>query len=408
MAADNDLGPFAYRNIAQMKRIGSNDLLTILIQIDLIDENDKKVTRRYIVHPNRLEQIGPDLYVDCGEEQTLTDALVWAHSYHGKHLGLIFWNHGSGDLNPLIGTAVNTSQLFQYDAEKKALILDRSRNFLDFVAEQTFNKEQARGICFNETTRTYLDDQKLKNALIAFHDYSGKNIDIIMFDACFMAGIGTAWLLHEHVHYMVGSEEVELGTGYDYSEVLRPLATSATTTEKWALHVVSHFEKLYKKITPDYTHSALNLMGIKKLSRNIHDVAELLNIAISQQKANTVIRMLKHSRNKLLCTSFEETSYIDLYNLYDNIDRYCHMIRLETSAATKVLIPKLQQSLQEGKALIKECVISRVSGDNLPQAHGLSIYFPEKELHPSYEKTIFAQSNGWLSFLKNYCSHIKP
>jgi hypothetical protein len=408
MAADNDLGPFAYRNIAQMKRIGSNDRLTILIHIDLIDDDGKKVTRRFIVYPNRLEQVGPDMQADCGQEETLVDALAWAHSYHSEHLGLIFWNHGSGDLNPLMGTALNTAQLFQYNPEKKALILDRSRSFLDFVEEETQKREKARGICFNETTQTYLDDQKLKNALSIFHEYRGKQIDVIMFDACFMAGMGTAWLLHEHVEYMVGSQEVELGTGYDYSEVLRPLANKSITPKEWANHVVCHFENLYKKITPDYTHSAIDLSLIKKLSRNIHDVAELLNIALLQQKNGSALSTLKHSRNKLVCTSFEEPSYIDLRHLYDNLEHYSHMIHLEQPVATKHFRQRLQQLLTDGKNLINECIIHRVAGENLPKAHGLSIYFPENELHPSYEKTLFAQNNNWYHFLQTYCSQLKP
>ncbi len=403
MAADNDLGPFAYRNIAQMKRIGSNDNLTILVQIDLIDDDGKKVTRRYLVHQNGLEQIGPDMHVDCGEEQTLLDALVWAHSYHSNHIGLIFWNHGSGDLNPLMGKALNTSQLFQYNPEKKALILDRSRSFLDFVEEQTQQKNKARGICFNETTQTYLDDEKLKNALSLFHEYRGKRIDVIMFDACFMAGMGTAWLLHEHVDYMVASQEVELGTGYDYSEVLRPLLHKNLSPREWSSHVVCHFENLYKKITPDYTHSAVDLSIIKKISRNIHDVAEMLNLSLLQQKNDSVLAMLRHSRNKLLCTSFEEPSYIDLIHFYDNLERYSYMIQLETNVATKQFRQRLQQLIHDGKKLMQDCIIHRVSGENLPRAHGLSIYFPENALHSSYEKTLFAQNNNWLNFLKTYC-----
>ena len=45
-------------------------------------------------------------------------------------------------------------------------------------------------------------------------------LDFIVFDACLMGSIETAYVLKEYAKYMVASEELMLGYGFNYKEIL--------------------------------------------------------------------------------------------------------------------------------------------------------------------------------------------
>jgi len=51
---------------------------------------------------------------------------------------------------------------------------------------------------------------------------------------------------------------------------------------------------------------------------------------------------------------------------------------------------------------IKQSVLNNRVGSGCSRARGLSIYYPRKLIHHSYEKTKFAQDTNWLSFIKEF------
>ena len=127
------------------------------------------------------------------------------------------------------------------------------------------------------------------------------------------------YFFKNYADYMVGSQEVELGTGWDYAKVLEPFLNSSLDIPTFAKHIVAMFEKAYAPITNDFTQAALDLEYIQELENNVHMVAETLYLCLSKQKNNTVRNAIKASRNKLLCTHFDEPSYIDLHHFYSNL-----------------------------------------------------------------------------------------
>ena len=402
MAADNDLHPFADRNLEQMKQIGSTENLIILVVLTINKPGARKVTRRLIVERGKVRQCGPDMCLDSGSEQTLIDSLSWAmREFPSKYFGLVMWNHGSGDLNPLMGRAINPAQLFVYNPETRLIELDRSVGFFEFIDEMLRIQDDARGVCFDETSRNYLDDRKLKFALEA----AIRPIDVIMFDACLMAGIGTAWLSHTACRYLVASEEVELGTGYNYSLVLAPLAQRVLTPREFAIHVVEAFKATYGRITRDYTHSAIDLHIVPQLKIAIDMLAISLKRALDIQKNGTVKTTLRHCRSRLHCTHFEEPNYIGMHHFLRNLLQNCDKMEAVTAEATRVMRAEIRTAANDVLSALSQAVIANVAGDNLKNAGGLYFYFPEKNLHASYIHTEFAKNSSWPSFLQTYIAH---
>ncbi|MDR3551046.1 MAG: clostripain-related cysteine peptidase [Candidatus Babeliales bacterium] len=419
IAADNDLRGFAARNIKQMAEVGSNDNLNIVAHLDIKITGNKKITRRYYIEPNKILHVNSDdaasQKMDSGDPKTLVSCCKWAiENYPAKNYALILWNHGTGPIDPETNRIVNPSALWSLNPTNNKLELDRTITFLDFINDIHNHKEYnptneaclddpEKGICWDDSTGNYLNNQKLDAALgeISRTLLGGGKLSILGFDACLMATIEIADIAKRHAHVMVSSQEVELGAGWNYTKVLTPFKTGSLNQESFAKHIVEAYHEEYSKITNDYTHSAMNLADTDKLANNINQVAGLLIECLKNQKNNSVKNAIQASKNRQLCTHFDEPSYIDLHHFYSNLLANLKHFVLSSNDQNK---QSLAQALQEGQGLIKKFVIANRAGKNLSLAQGVSIYFPDRRIHPSYRKTLFASQNKWFSFLTQYLS----
>ncbi len=406
MSADNDLRTFAARNIKQMANIGSNEHLNILVHLDIRISGNKKITRRYYIEKNRILHVNvhdpATQQMDSGDPQTLISCCSWGiENYPAKEYALIFWNHGTGPIDPIHGRIINPAELFTFNPTTNRLELDRSIGFLDLINSL---ETKQRGICWDNTTGNYLTNQKLDYALneIYTNILHQKKFSIIGFDACLMSTVEVTDIIKKYAYIMVGSQEVELGTGWNYTSVLRPFVQNTIDKRIFAKHIVDVYKQTYNSITNDYTLSAIDLEKIELLEQNIDTVAKLLTECLTNQENNSVKKAIKVSRNKLLCTHFDEPSYIDLHHFYHNLFVNLKLFRFNKKDNTTNLIPVLKQTLQKGTILIEQIIFANTCGRNLKKARGISICFPERRIHSSYRKTTFAQTNAWGTFLPHY------
>ena len=411
MSADNDLAPFARKNLKQQADVGSSAYINIVTQLDTRVAGNKKITKRYYIEKNKLiitNQNDPATQrMDSGSPQTLIDCCKWAiQQFPAHNYALILWNHGTGALDIGPKRTINPLPLFMLNPENNLIELDRSIPFFDFV-QATLNIDQ-RAICFDDSTGHYLSNQDLDMALetICTTLLKGKKFSIICFDACLMSMIEVANITKKYAEYMTASQEVELGTGYDYRKILTPFLKQTLHKEVLAKHIVSAYEQAYSTITNDFTQSALNLSFIDALEANISHIATLLIQSLKLQKGTTVADAIRTSRHKLFCTHFDEPSYIDLHHFYTNL--LANLKRFSfTNKQEETIINRLQALLLEGQKLITKTIVANAAGKNLARAQGISIYFPERRMHSSYQRTSFAKSNQWTAFLKLYLTFRK-
>jgi len=403
MAADNDLRPFAARNIQQMANVGSNHNITIIVHLDIRISNNKKITRRYLIEKDQVLHIDPynplTQQMDSGNPATLVSFCEWAiKSYPADEYDLILWNHGTGILEPSHGKIINPMDLFVFNPSTHRLELDRSIGFMDAIDH--LNPQQ-RGVCWDDTTGNYLSNRKMEIALqtICQKFLQGKKFGIIGFDACLMSMIEVSSFIKKYAHVMVGSEEVELGMGWKYDDVLFPFIKDKLDTFAFARHIVGAYNKTYQSITNDYTLSAINLDSIALLESNIDQVAKLLLEGLEKQKS-LFNSLIKESKNKLVCTHFDEPTYVDLHHFYKNL-----LYSIKTMSSNNIntnIKSNLIVKLQDGIQLIEQIVIANTVGKNLKNAQGISIYFPERNIHSSYNDAVFLTHNAWGSLLNRY------
>lgn len=411
IAADNDLRGFAARNIKQMAEIGSNNHINILVQLDIRITDNKKITRRYYIENNKILHVNADdphsQKMDSGNPNTLVSCCAWAiENYPANHYALILWNHGTGIIDPETGRMINPTELFSYNSSSNRYDLDRTVGFLDFINEKEFRYRNDcwKGICWDESTGNYLTNQKLDAALteISTRFLHGKKLAIIGFDACLMSMTEIYKIVRKNAEIQVSSQEVELGAGWDYSKALAPFRTQSLDPKSFAAHIVDAYQETYNKITNDFTQSAIDLGESELLEQNINTVAQLLIEALNKQQNGSVKNAIQTSRSKLLCTHFDEPSYIDLHHFYSNLLINLKLFVLNNEEQSRNLKEALTNALEEGKSLIKQIVIANKTGKNLNKAQGISIYFPERRIHPSYRKTTFALSNNWMPFIAQF------
>ena len=408
MAADNDLRNFAMRNIKQMCQIGSNERVNIVVQLDIKLKAGKKTTQRFFITHEGPKQVNEnDLSsqsMDSGKAETLISCCKWAiEDYPAHNYALMFWNHGSGIIDPNFNRVVCASELFRYNPTSNQLDLDRSIGFLDFMNTLNIQTSEQRGICWDDSSGNYLTNQKLDQALntICSTLLGNKKFSIIGFDACLMSMLEVADIVKNYAHVMTASEEVELGTGLDYSQVLLPFISHVPTPQALGAHLATSYALTYQKITNDYTHSALDLDRISLLEHNVHRVSQLLITCLQNQKNGSVKQTLTACRNRNTCTHFDEPSYIDLHHFYRNVLSSLKAFLFKNNDQMNV-INQLREALTEGCLSIENATIANVTGKNLSNAKGIAIYFPERGIHPSYRKTNFAQNNDWSVFLNQF------
>lgn len=401
IAADNDLAAFAIRNIKQMTKIGSNENFNLVIHLDIKKANGEKTTRRYYVEQGKILHLNADdpqtQALDSGDPATLIAFCDWAiANFPAERYGIILWNHGSGAFDPERGRIVSAEEFVTFNPFTQKLELDRSLGYLE--------RMQPRGVCFDDSTNHYLSNAKIDSAFntICTRCLDGEKFDFIGFDACLMQMAEVANIIKKYAHVMIGSEEVELGYGWDYTMALEPFSQGEVAIGNIAEHIVASFGKSYEKITSDYTLSALNLDAFPCIEDNINAVAQLLLDGIKQQKDGFVKKTIKASRNRTVCTYFEEPSYIDLHHFYNNLLTNINNMKLKSAATEKTFKNELKSLLEEGISLIESIAFTHTQGKNLARARGLSIYFPEQRIYSAYKRLPFAQENAWLDLLVNY------
>ncbi len=402
MEAANDLEIFAPRNMRQMQQIGSNEHVNIIVQHNIYEKNIYR-SRTFFINKGE-KQLVKEHYAphDTGEENLIRFCCDTINTYTADHYALIFWNHGTGILEPVLRNTLSSTDLFS---------MTNSSDFFEkenkgFSPLQTASKNNAqqkyKGICFNDTSGKYLTEKHVCRALktICATSLQNKKLDLIGFDACLMSMLEVAIAIEPYAKIMVASQDVERGTGWNYYYVLFPFLSTSLNPQDLGKHIVNAYQKTYQKIA-DFTLSCVLLEKVQEIANNVSRVASLLQKIILSSHDKKIKTLIKTSRNKHLCTYFEEPEFIDLYHIYHNL--FMHF----KQALEIKEIEELKQELTHGELLIEEAVYANTTGSAYPQAKGISIYFPEHSIHSSYKRCCFAMNSHWLPFLKTYLSVYK-
>ena len=289
--------------------------------------------------------------MNMGEPETLIQLLQFGkEAYPAEDYALILWDHGGGPLE---------------------------------------------GVCFDENYslpkgKDSLSLEELEYALSQSSFSENNKIEWIGFDACLMSSIEVANKCASYAKYMIASQEVEPGSGWNYS-FLKDIHLLSSGAEVGKRIIETYFDK---SSTNQLTNPILTL-SCTDLSK-INHIQEMMNITFGE--INSILDFKSYPdfvRKRLQASSIgrdaNNSANYDLVDLLGLLIAYD-----EESAATR--------NLQE---IIRESVVYNSS--SVDGLNGLSIYFPyyNKEYYQSSwnekYKTL-SISAQYSDFLNTYCS----
>lgn len=395
MNGDNNLEPNAMLNFAQLAKVGSTEKVNFIVQFDRVGkyvlEPKWSQTLRFYIHKGikpkpeyALEDLGE---LNMGSESVLTDFVSWGmKQYKAKHYMLVIWDHGQGWRNlrlvqPAEITNAAKTRISNLPSSASAPYRAVSNDETD-VDDVLYNGE------IHDALKKALGNSKL---------------DIIGFDACLMAMVETAYAMHDVARYMVGSEELEPGAGWNYEDWAQKIHKTIPIDGKaLATLTVNSYKSEYQKKDPFTTLSAFDLEHTTPLVESIDTVSVMLQTELS--KNFSAIREARRAVSR----------YAPQYDFH-HIDLGKFLAEL----VTRTKDDNLQKAAKRTQEIIKKGVVANYAGAERRQSYGstgLAIYFPsslkeytaDQYAEEGYEKdnahfpVAFVQDNGWTDFLHQY------
>lgn len=314
------------------------------------DYVSEKETQRFELAGGRFKLVNSLPNQNMGYKKTLSDFIVWGtRNYPANKSALILWNHGAGPVN-----GYGYDELFEGDS---------------------------------------LQLEELEAALKTAKEKTGVQFEILGFDACLMASIEVADTVKMYANYLVASEELEPGHGWDYTGLLKGLALDPTISgDSFGKIIVDTYyeHSVENESASDITLSVIDLSKIS----NVVSAFETL-ITEASTKLTDDLFFYDFSKAALTAKSFggntENQGYTDLIDLKD----FAVYLAENQEETTTALI-----------TAIEAAVIYRIEGTYTFDTSGLSIYFPYRdrlyydENMEKYNKISF--SPAYKAFLKNF------
>ena len=259
---------------------------------------------------------------DMGAQSTLRDFLQYGKdNFQADHRVFVFWDHGGGSVY---------------------------------------------GICSDERTGHALSLNDLTQAFKAVYpeDADSPPFEIIGFDACLMATYDTAASLYGFCKYMVASEEVEPGNGWNYTGWVGALAENpAMGGAALGKSICDSFMQGCKEYRTDDA-ATLSVVDMSKLPR-LNVAYEYFGLEAVKNARNDVKGFFsKYGRGAQRAENYggntRQSGYFNMVDLADLANQ------------SKNILPSTSQNLI---AAIDDAVVYKVQGDYRRKGSGLSGFY---------------------------------
>lgn len=406
---DNNLEPDALDDFAEMAKVAlpanvNTPAVNVIVQFDRIGVHTKyrptnpqwTQTLRFRMTRN-IQPVPTAAYQDLGEKDmgdpaTLTDFITDTRTrYPARKYALVIWDHGQGY------RYVSLNRALAGIAEERSA---RTATSFKSSAEATY-----RSCSNDETNNNELFNAETQKALA---DALGAGqLDVIGFDACLMAMVETAYGLRPYAKYLVASQELEPGSGWQYDYFLGALmGRPAMTGRELSIEIVNAAQRRYddSSIAPDptVTLSVVDLSSMNDMAASITRFSDIAGSALPGDLAE-----LKTARAS--CDVYApglSIHHVDAWRFFDRV------------AASQASTP-LVNAAKAARDAIGSAVVAKWAGAKRTGnfgSNGLCIYFPATnrdyqtdpwakngyEKANAYHPVSFVRDQHWTEFLHAY------
>lgn len=323
----------ASSDITEMTATTMPDNVTIVIQTGgatrwsnvLVNPNK---TQRFVIKDGIFSEDESLPIEDSCNPDTLADFMSYCNEkYAADHMGLILWDHGGGVTGYGVDSITNSRM---------------SLKDLNYALSKEF-------------------EQNIENPYF----------DFIGFDACLMATTDTAAALEGYGKYLIASEEVEPGYGWDYKGWLSSLAEDTTmSAAKIGQRIADSYMDSYTKCNNNFLLSSL--MGKSVVTFSVVDINKAAELDDAYEEMNSqflklisenpsVLTDMSRAASKTIRYAGSLSPYFGTIDLGDYID---------------FLSMEYPDECENVRRLLKEAVLYKRSNYYLSDSQGLSVYFP--------------------------------
>jgi hypothetical protein len=303
----------------------------------------------YRIVDGGLQLIADIGQLSIGDAGTLASFIDFSmEAFPADKYGLILWNHGGGSI-----AGYGVDENFDYDG---LTLLE-----LNLALE----KSQA----------------------------SNTKLEFIGFDACLMATVETAAIAQDYAHYLIASEELEPGYGWDYSFLADLSAKPNLDGAQLGRVIADKFVAFYEESGEDATLSVIDLTMVNDVLQAMGSLMAACNEDFSQ------------ATFKKLAKSRKNTKFFGGGSPRDN---ECDMVDISDMASQLAnYYPDEAEALIQA---VENAVVYRKNSVGIEGAAGLSTYYvfggkdQAEEAVETYKS--LAMNPHYTNFLVNFASEL--
>ena len=321
-------GGAASGDIEEMLAVKLPDNVKVLIQAGGANEWKNAFvkagyTNRLLYDKDGFHELGTFEDANMGDASTLAGFLQYGKdNFQADHKVFIFWDHGGGS---------------------------------------------AFGVCFDERTEDGLSLNEIRDAFAAVYNNSVDNppFEVVGFDTCLMATYELANDLYGFSRYMVASEELEPGNGWEYTGFLTALANN--TAMGGAGLGQSICDSFYKGCENVWTEDNATLSVI--------DLSKMPQLRMAYENFGVeALKLSSENPKKFFSNLGRQANRAENYGGNTRESGYYDMIDLgDLARKSKDLLPQSSAALVDA---IDDAVVYKVNGEYRDQGSGISGFYP--------------------------------
>lgn len=349
---------FASMDIEEMLNCGFDESgLTVLVCTggasywwnEEISETECEV---YELHPYEpLDKVCTMEHDNMADPATLTEFMDYAYeNYSANYYSMIFWNHGGG---AVLGYGEDENH--EYDT-----------------------------LSLNELDKAFADSKLVADE---------KKLEWVGFDACLMGMLEVADAFVPYADYMIASEEVENGLGWDYSfldNLSNGEGFDGETAGKVIINAYSAYYDSFEDYCPEYI---LSCMDLSRCDKVVEALSKFVDAAYDELQEGNYSVLAKKRDGVKAFGKISETECYDTIDLKDFSNHFANMFPEESE--------ELEKAVDE---------MVTYSSTNIADANGIAVYFPysNKEYASEWVKEYsgLGFAEGYTGFIRSFTENL--
>lgn len=358
---NNDLDQYIQMDMNEMEMVGSSDRVNVVAEWGSYDR--QKVVRMRMQKDNDPQKItSPVLQdrgrADMGDYREVVDFVKWGvQNFPAKHYFLIISDHGAG-------WRASGGQVVSIDSIS------------------------GNGIHLPQLALMGHEIQKVL----------GKKLDLMGFDACLMAMAEVAAEFWGMADFLLASQEVEPGYGWEYKDTINYFVRyPQSTASAFGQAIIKSYVASYQggsQGKAEVTLSLIDLSQMDLIAKDARDFAQTVTQKASSDQKLVVSKAFSQAQH------YYNSDYIDLTNFYE-------LIRRDKKLGG--LLP--EQWFTDAQARLKRAILVNGVTRKYSQSFGLSIWGPSEKFYSKYGKeysmTRFDRGTKWGAMIGALYQNLK-